>query len=39
VNARTVFTLDGKRGSYYEVWITNLGSSSSVHVNEVTARS
>jgi serine/threonine-protein kinase len=39
VSARTVFALDGKRGGYYEIWITNLGSSSSVHVNEVTARS
>src|SRR5581483_11045645 len=39
VGARTVFSLDGKRGSYYEIWITNLGSYSSVHVNEVTARS
>jgi eukaryotic-like serine/threonine-protein kinase len=39
VGARAVFTLDGKSGSYYEIWITNLGSYSSVHVNEVTARS
>jgi eukaryotic-like serine/threonine-protein kinase len=39
VGARTAFTLDGRNGMYYEVWITNLGSFSSVHVNEATARS
>lgn len=39
VGARTVFSLNGKSGSYYEVWITSLGSYSSVHVNEVSARS
>jgi eukaryotic-like serine/threonine-protein kinase len=39
VNSRTTFTLQGKTGRYYEVWITNLGTYSSVHVNEVTARS
>jgi serine/threonine-protein kinase len=39
VGSRTTFTLQGKSGSYYEIWITNLGSSSSVHVNEVSARS
>jgi serine/threonine-protein kinase len=39
VGSRTAFTLQGKKGRYYEVWITNLGTYSSVHVNEVKARS
>jgi eukaryotic-like serine/threonine-protein kinase len=39
VGSRTAFTLQGKSGRYYEVWITNLGTYSSVHVNDVTARS
>ena len=34
----TDFELDGARARYYVVWITNLGSSSQVHVNEVEAR-
>jgi serine/threonine-protein kinase len=38
-NDSSVFALKGTSGKYYEVWITNLGSNSSVHVNEVTARS
>jgi eukaryotic-like serine/threonine-protein kinase len=39
VNARTTFKLRGRGARYYVVWITNLGSYQSVHVNEVTARS
>jgi serine/threonine protein kinase len=38
VNSRTTFALQSKTGRYYEVWITNLGTYSSVHVNEVTAK-
>jgi serine/threonine-protein kinase len=38
VGGRTTFTLDGKPGRYYVVWITSLGSHSSVDVNEVTAK-
>jgi serine/threonine-protein kinase len=38
VGARTTFTLTGRRLRYYVVWITDLGSNSSVHVNEVTAK-
>jgi hypothetical protein len=37
VNARTTFTLHDAHGRYFVVWITNLGSRSQVHVNEVTA--
>jgi hypothetical protein len=37
--ATTTFPLRGATGRYYVVWITNLGTSSSVHVNEVVARS
>jgi eukaryotic-like serine/threonine-protein kinase len=39
VNARTTFELHGRGARYYVVWITNLGTYQSVHVNEVTARS
>ena len=38
VGDRTVFSLRGGRLQYYLVWITNLGSNSSVHVTEVTAK-
>ena len=39
VNGTTVFKLHGAAARYYVVWITDLGSNSSVHVNEVTAKS
>ena len=39
INGSAVFPLKGMTGKYYEVWITNLGTNSSVHVNEVKARS
>jgi hypothetical protein len=39
VNGRAVFNLHGSKARYYVVWITNLGQNSSVHVNEVTAKS
>jgi serine/threonine protein kinase len=39
INGRAVYALRGATGRYYEVWITNLGSNSSAHVNEVTGRS
>ncbi len=39
INATAVFPLKGGTGQYYEVWITDLGTNSSVHVNEVKARS
>jgi serine/threonine protein kinase len=39
INGRAVYTLKGATGRYYVVWITNLGPNSSVHVNEVKARS
>jgi eukaryotic-like serine/threonine-protein kinase len=39
VGASTVFPLNGHSGRYYLVWITDLGSNSSVHVNDVTASS
>jgi serine/threonine-protein kinase len=39
VGNQTKFKLTGRNAAqYYVVWITNLGPSSSVHVNEVTAR-
>ncbi|HVP75651.1 MAG TPA: protein kinase [Gaiellaceae bacterium] len=38
VAAETRFTLDGHAARYYVLWITNLGTFESVHVNEVTAR-
>jgi hypothetical protein len=37
VNTRTTFALQGSRGRYYVVWITNLGPGASLHVNEVHA--
>ncbi len=37
VNGETTFDLTNARGSYFVVWITNLGTMSQVHVNEVTA--
>jgi hypothetical protein len=39
VNGTAQFTLRGRTARYYVVWITNLGSNVSVHVNEVRARS
>jgi eukaryotic-like serine/threonine-protein kinase len=39
INGRAVYALRGATGRYYEVWITNLGSNSSAHVNEVKGRS
>jgi hypothetical protein len=39
INGTAVFPLKGGTGQYYEVWITALGTNSSVHVNEVKARS
>ena len=38
VAAATTFTLDGRAARYYVLWITNLGTVDSVHVNEVTGR-
>jgi len=38
VNGTAVFKLHGSAARYYVVWITDLGSNSSVHVNEVTAK-
>ena len=37
VGGNTTFTLKGGPAQYYVVWITDLGSNSSVDVNEVTA--
>jgi serine/threonine-protein kinase len=37
VSSRTTFDLSNARGSYYVVWITDLGPTSQAHVNEVTA--
>jgi eukaryotic-like serine/threonine-protein kinase len=39
VGSRTTFSLQGANARYYVVWITDLGSNASVHVNEVTAKS
>jgi hypothetical protein len=39
VGSRTTFALHGRTARYYVVWITDLGTNSSVHVNEVKARS
>ena len=39
INGSAVFSLRGTTGKYYEVWITDLGPNSSVHVNGVKARS
>jgi serine/threonine-protein kinase len=38
VGGNTTFTLKGGPARYYVVWITDLGSNSSVKINEVTAR-
>jgi putative peptidoglycan lipid II flippase len=38
VGSRTTFTVSGAAARYYVVWITDLGSNSSVHLNEVTAK-
>ena len=38
VGGNTTFSLKGDPARYYVVWITDLGSNSSVEVNEVTAR-
>jgi hypothetical protein len=37
VGSSTTFTLKGRNVRYFVVWVTNLGSYSSVHVNEVKA--
>ena len=39
VGTRTTFSLDGPAARYYVIWITSLGDSSAVHVNEVTGSS
>ncbi len=39
VNGTTTFSLQGETARYYVVWITALGSNSSVEINEVRARS
>jgi serine/threonine protein kinase len=39
VNGSATFTLRNRTARYYVVWITNLGSNVSVHVNEVRAKS
>jgi hypothetical protein len=39
VSGTTKFTLDGKSGSYYLVWITQLPVERYVRISEVTARS
>jgi eukaryotic-like serine/threonine-protein kinase len=36
--ASTTFPLDGDSARYYVIWITDLGPSSSVEINEVTAK-
>jgi serine/threonine-protein kinase len=38
VGTSTTFSIDGPADRYYVVWITDLGPSAAVHVNEVTAR-
>jgi predicted Ser/Thr protein kinase len=38
VGGNTTFSLDGDPAQYYVVWITDLGSNSSVEINEITAR-
>jgi len=35
VGGNTTFSLKGDSARYYMVWITNLGSNSSVEINEV----
>jgi len=37
VNGQATFDLHDAHGRYYVVWITNLGSLSSAHVNDVSA--
>jgi hypothetical protein len=37
VNSETTYDLSNAKGSYFVVWITNLGPLSKAHVNEVTA--
>jgi len=37
VGGQTTFDLHDAHGRYYVVWITNLGSLSSAHVNNVSA--
>ena len=39
VGSQATFALRGHTAQYYVVWITDLGSNDSVHVNEVRARS
>jgi eukaryotic-like serine/threonine-protein kinase len=39
VGTKTTFKLDGDAARYYLIWITDLGPSAAVHVNEVSARS
>jgi eukaryotic-like serine/threonine-protein kinase len=39
VGAETTFSLRGADARYYVLWITNLGSNTSVRVNEITATS
>jgi predicted Ser/Thr protein kinase len=39
VGSSATFTLSDKTARYYVVWITNLGTNNSVHVNEIKARS
>jgi serine/threonine-protein kinase len=39
VGSQATFTLRGHTAQYYVVWITDLGSNDSVHVNEARARS
>jgi len=38
VNGNATFTLNGKTAQYYVLWITDLGSNSSVEIDEVTAK-
>ncbi len=38
VGGNTTFSLKGDAAQYYMVWITDLGSNSSVEINEITAR-
>ena len=38
VGARTTFTLDGKSGSYWLVWLTQLGPARTAAISSVTAR-
>ena len=38
VGTRTTFTLDGKSGSYWVVWITHLGPTRNVSIENVTAK-